>query len=213
VGKFAVVVDSRNLLGQIASVTGWRRHPQVDGIRTGMRQLGYELTHAHLGLALPRTSDAHDLPNEQQTNLRYKASIEAADDAEVLLGELHVKRQRDGSRTVVEKMVDGACNVRITTYVDSITAGSADVDGVLVLSKDIDLTPAIEHGLTMGVPVHVAAVDVVQHRRHPYVLLPGSVLATMAGCDPASSGHLALAGRVRSLRRLCNAVDRREPRR
>ena len=184
----AAVVDSRNLLGQIASVTGVRQHPQVEGLRSGMRSLGYDVTHVHVGLALPRPADALALLSEHRTNARYKAEVEAADDAEVLLGELHLKDGRRGRR-IEEKIVDGACNVCITKYVESIKAHQADVCGVVVLSKDIDLSPAVEHGRACGVPVYVAATDVVQHRPHPYVLLPPTVLAMMAGCDPAASGH------------------------
>ncbi|MFF1384657.1 hypothetical protein ACFVWT_13935 [Arthrobacter sp. NPDC058288] len=188
-GKTAVIVDSRNVLGQVSAVMGQRHRPTVGGVRASLAMVGFDVSHVHVGLALARDKDINTLAAQHASNDKYKQSIESDPDAEVLLGELHVKNNSDGTTRVEEKIVDGACNVCITKYVDAILHGRSDVESVVVLSKDIDLSPSVDYGLQVGVPVYVAATDVVQRRPHPHLLLTPLLLEVMADLNPAASGH------------------------
>jgi hypothetical protein len=79
--------------------------------------------------------------------------------------------------------------VRITRYVDAIAYKRTDVEAIVVLSQDFDLSPAIEYALSMSVPIFTAAQDVVQHRPYPYLLLGPQAYAEMTGQSSAGNGH------------------------
>ena len=154
----------------------------MPGVKTVFARYGLDVTAVHVGLALARPSDLPDLARQHADNDRYRQEIEAAG-GHVLLGELHKKP----GNVIEEKMVDCSCCVRITRYVDEILLGSADVEGIVVLSKDIDLRPAVDYALEVGVPILVAASDVIQHRGHPFILLGPNAYAELTEAKVA--GH------------------------
>jgi hypothetical protein len=101
---------------------------------------------------------------------------------------------------VEEKMVDSACCVRITRYVEEIVANRTDVQAIVVLSQDIDLKPAIDYAVEREVPIFAAALDVVQHRSHPFILMGPQAYAEMTGAPGATHGHGLRELLVRALR-------------
>jgi hypothetical protein len=180
----AAIVDSRNIFHQAGDATGIRARPTVAGVRAALARYGFDVAAVHVGLALARPSDQQDLARYHADNEAYKRQVEAAG-GDVLLGELH----RKPSGMVEEKMVDCACCVRITRYVDEIAYGRTDIGAILVLSKDIDLRPAVDYAVEMRVPIVVAAHDVVQHRGHPYALLGPHAYAEITGVPRSANGH------------------------
>jgi hypothetical protein len=98
-------------------------------------------------------------------------------------------------------MVDSACCVRITRYVDEIAYKRTDVEAIVVLSQDIDLKPAIDYAVSMSVPIFAVAVDVVQHRSHPFILMGPHAYAEMTGASGVAKGH---GLRERLVRALCD---------
>lgn len=184
----AVVIDSRNVFHQSGDALGRRALPTVDGVRHALARYGLQAAAVHVGLALPRPSDRDALARQHARNEAYRQAVLAAG-GDVLLGELHRKK----SGAVEEKMVDGACNVRIARYVEEYASKRTNVQGVVVLSRDIDLLPAISHAVDSDVPIVVAALDVVQHRPHPWLLLGPHSFAEAVQADEASetsrSGH------------------------
>jgi hypothetical protein len=137
-----------------------------------------------VGLALARDRDLADLADPHRANLAYQQSV-LTDGGDVLLGELH----RKPGGAVEEKMVDVACCVRITRYVEEIATKKTDVGAIVVLSQDIDLKPAIDYAVERRVPIFAAALDVVQHRSHPFILMGPQAYAEMTGVPGVAQGH------------------------
>lgn len=161
-----------------------RALPTVPGVRAALGRYGFDVSATHVGLALARPADQVDLARHHAANDRYRSEIIAAG-GHVLLGELH----RKPAGAVEEKMVDCSCCVRIARYVDEIAHKRTDVEAIVVLSKDIDLRPAVDYAIEMRVPVIVAAHDVVQHRGHPFILLGPHAYAEFASIPTFANGH------------------------
>lgn len=190
----AAVVDSRNMFHQAGDAIGVRACPTVPGVRKSLARFGFDVAAVHVGLALARKRDQKALERQHLANQSYRQSV-IADGGDVLLGELHCKPRR----AVEEKMVDSACCVRITRYVDEIVHGRTSIEAIVVLSKDIDLTPAIDYAVEMQVPIFVAALDVVQHRPHPFILLGPHSYAELTNAPGMITGHDLRALLVRAL--------------
>jgi hypothetical protein len=180
----AAIMDSRNIFHQAGDATGVRARPTVNGVRAAFARYGFDVAAVHVGLAVARPSDQQDLARHHSDNDTYRRQIEAAG-GDVLLGELH----RKPSGAVEEKMVDCACCVRITRYVDEIANKRTSIETILVLSKDIDLRPAVDYALEQNVPIVVAAHDVVQHRGHPFALLGPNTYAELTEVPRSANGH------------------------
>jgi hypothetical protein len=180
----AAIVDSRNIFHQAGDATGMRARPTVAGVRAALARYGFDVTAVHVGLALARPSDQQDLAQHHADNETYRTQIEAGG-GDVLLGELHRKL----TGMVEEKMVDCACCVRITRYVDEIAGSRTDIKAIVVLSKDIDLRPAVDYAIEKNVPIVVAAHDVIQHRGHPFALLGPHTYAEITEMPPSANGH------------------------
>lgn len=181
--KAAVIVDSRNVFHQTGDAIGTRVRPTVSGVVAAFRRYDVDVQAVHVGLAVARLADRQVLASYHATNEAYRQQV-LSDGGFVLSGELH--RKSDGS--VQEKMVDGACNVRIARYVDEIAWGRSPIESIIVLSQDIDLKPATDYAVEVGVPVWVAALDVVHHRSHPYLLLGPHSYSEIAGLTVGASG-------------------------
>jgi hypothetical protein len=192
----AAIVDSRNVFHQAGDAIGVRCCPTVSGVRAALGRLGFQVEAVHVGLALARQRDQTDLAAPHAANLAYKQRV-LADGGDVLLGELH----RKPGGAVEEKMVDAACCVRITRYVDEIAYKRTNIEAIVVLSQDIDLRPAIDYAVSMSVPIFAGALDVVQHRSHPFILMGPHAYAEMTGATGVGSGH---GLRERLVRALCD---------
>lgn len=161
------IVDSRNMLHQAEEVLGYRARPTVTGVIDALSLYGFEVLDVHVGLALARLRDREALSEAHRENTAYKREVEAHPRGCVLEGELHIK---DGGRAE-EKMVDVACAVDITQHAVLIAQGQSPYRAIVVLSQDIDLTPAYEFALSAkGIPLYVAS-GVVDKRAYPYLLL------------------------------------------
>lgn len=180
----AAIVDSRNIFHQAGDATGVRARPTVPGVRAAPAHYGFDVLAVHVGLALARPRDRQDLARYHAANDTYRGQILSAG-GDVLLGELH----RKPSGVVEEKMVDCSCCVRITRYVDEIANKRTPIEAIVVLSKDIDLRPAVDYAVEVQVPIIVAAHDVVQHRGHPFVLLGPHAYAELTERSTLVSGH------------------------
>jgi hypothetical protein len=178
----AAIVDSRNIFHQAGDATGARARPTVAGVQAALARYDLDIATVHVGLALARPADLSHLARQHADNEQYRQQI-LATGGHVLLGELH----RKPGGVVEEKMVDCACCVRITRYVEEIASGRSQVEAIVVLSKDIDLRPAVDYAVEMKVPVVVAAYDVVQHRGHPFILLGPHAYAELTG--GSGDGH------------------------
>jgi hypothetical protein len=166
----------------------------VPGVRAALGRLGFQVDAVHVGLALARERDQADLAVPHAANLAYQQRV-LADGGDVLLGELH----RKPGGAVEEKMVDAACCVRITRYVDEIAYKRTNVEAIVVLSQDIDLKPAIDYAVSMSVPIFAAALDVVQHRSHPFILMGPYAYTEMTGASGVAKGHGLRERLVRAL--------------
>src|SRR5712691_10177627 len=94
-----------------------------------------------------------------------------------------------GNTSINPGDIDAACCVRITRYVDEIVYKRTNVEAIVVLSKDIDLTPAVDYAVSMSVPIFTGAQDVVQHRPYPYLLLGPQAYAEMTSRSEVGNGH------------------------
>jgi hypothetical protein len=162
------VVDSRNMVHQAEEVLGYRTRPTVSGVIDALSLYGFEVLDVHVGLALARRRDREALSEAHRDNAAYKREIEDHPRGCVLEGELHVK---DGGRAE-EKMVDVACAVDITEHAVLIAQGQSPYRAIVVLSQDIDLTPAYKFAASAKrIPLYVASSGVVDKREYPYLLL------------------------------------------
>lgn len=180
----AAIVDSRNIFHQAGDATGTQARPTVPGVLAALARYGFDVPAIHVGLALARPRDRQDLARHHADNDIYRSQILAAG-GDVLLGELH----RKPSGVTEEKMVDCSCCVRITRYVDEIANRRTNIEAIVVLSKDIDLRPAVDYAIEMQVPIIVGAHDVVQHRGHPFILLGPHAYAELTERPTLASGH------------------------
>jgi hypothetical protein len=207
--KAAVVVDSRNAYHQAGDVIGVKALPSVSGVVAALDRFGYTIERVHVGLALARPRDMVALKRQHEENSAYRDQVLADPRGTVLLGELHVKS--DGR--VEEKIVDVACCVQITRLVAEIYHGTSNLDALVVISRDIDLTPAYDYAGELGVPLTVAAPDVIQHRGHPYLMLGPHSFAEIVQRQGGNGGHdlrELLAGALHDGRVMEWTVDRRQ---
>jgi hypothetical protein len=179
------IVDSRNVHGAAKTCLGFARTPSVAGVIAGLASYGFAVAEVHVALALARTQDQGALAQQHSTNTTYMNEVLADARGRVLLGELHRKDQN----RVEEKIVDVQLALDIARHAIAIRMGSSPFDRIIVVSQDIDLTPALDYALDqLHVPIVVVADGVIDNRRHPYVLLTANVLAAMTGA-PKKSGH------------------------
>jgi hypothetical protein len=194
-----VIVDSRNVVGQASRVLGEPAHPDVEGIRTALARYGFEVTKVLVALAIPRSGDRTRLATQLRVNEAYSRTVQQHPIGEVLLGELHARERRGGRLDAAEKMVDTGCTVEIVRHARDIADGKSPYDAIVVISEDIDLSPAYRYADELGVPVYPAACAVVDRRpdyHRNFVLLTPDVLAEM--CPPGQHGRVLRGHDLRS---------------
>lgn len=170
------IVDSRNVHGQTSVVLGVGLCPTVPGIVDGLSLYGFDVQQVQVGLALARARDQQSLATEHAANTAYLAEVLGDQRGRALLGELHLK-EIGPPRRVEEKIVDVQCALAIALSARDIADGSSNFDSIVVCSQDIDLRPALEYAIgKLGVPVWVAAHEVVDRRAEPFLLLTAESL-------------------------------------
>jgi hypothetical protein len=176
-----VVVDAMNVKGLIREVIGIPRLPDVDGIRAAVKAFGFKASEVHIAVATEstgrRTSDVLKAVDE---NKGYADRVRRSG-AGVLEGKLRDNTERGGPRKFEEKLVDVLCAVQVARTAHSIATGRSSAKAIIILSKDMDLSPATNFAEELGVPVFSAAPSVLDRRPEPFLLLGERELNLMAG--------------------------------
>jgi hypothetical protein len=172
------VIDSRNVRGMAGRVSGIKRLPGVVGVITALGPYGFEVTAVAVGIALPRpgTRVSARMQAAAQENLAYAALVRADPRGRVLSGQLV---ERGG--TMEEKITDVACATEVCRQASLIKAGAAAERAIVVVSEDIDISPAFRYAEELGVPVYAAAHDTVHSRSGSWLLLGETALVKMCG--------------------------------
>lgn len=180
--KAAVVVDSRNVRGQVADCFGQPRHVHVAGVIEMLAAYGFAVTDVYVGVATNgRTNGSRYLADSLQNNQRYAAEIVSHPAGHVLEGRL-VERAGPAGPQLEEKLVDVLCALQVARLAQQIKDGGR-TGAIIVLSEDMDLIPSYEFAQELGVTVFAASNDIVdtraQHSR--WVLLTEAALEAAAG--------------------------------
>jgi hypothetical protein len=178
------IVDSRNVHGAAKDQIGAPKTPSISGIVNSLSRYGFDIVEVHVSVALARARDRQSLSREHATNTGYVNDIASDSRGHVLYGELHKK-----DRGVEEKIVDVQLALDIARHAIAIRMGTSPFDRIVVVSQDIDLSPALDYAAAqLAIPLAVVAYGVIDNRSHPYALLTPGVLAEMVGA-PKMSGH------------------------
>lgn len=156
----AVVVDSRNLIGQSARLFGAPSNFTIPGIRRALEAYGFDPVEVRVGTA---TRVLQEKCSERVNRMRQKNEDAAkrleSDGATILHGYLV---ERGG--TVEEKQVDVLCAVAIADLAERILVKASAAQCIVSLSEDMDLMPAYDFAHARDVPVFAAAIDTVHVR-------------------------------------------------
>ena len=139
----AVVVDSRNLVGQAARLFGIPSNFTLNGLRQALAGFGLEPIEVRVGMA---TRVLQDKCSNHVTRMCEKNQTQAsrltADGAKVLHGYL---AERGGD--VEEKQVDVLCAVAVADLAERIVVGASQARCIVCISEDMDLMPAYDFAL------------------------------------------------------------------
>ena len=172
------LVDSRNVRGMAGRVSGVRRLPSMAGVITALGGYGFEVTDVAVGIAVPRPGarPSGRMQAAARENGDYAALVRADARGRVLAGQLI---ERDGA--LEEKVTDVACATEVCRQAQRIAAGAAPERAIVVVSEDVDISPAFEYASELGVPVYAAAHDTVHSRPGAWLLLGETALVQMCG--------------------------------
>lgn len=174
----AVVVDSRNVRGQVADCFGYGRHVSVAGVIDMLKLYGFSVTEVFVGVATKGSATGSSyLQQSLAQNQQYAADIVSHPAGFVLEGRL-VER----SSGLEEKLVDVLCALQVARLAQQIKEGTR-AGAIIVLSEDMDLIPAYEYAAEMGATVYAASNDVVDTRAQysRWILLTEAALEVAAG--------------------------------
>lgn len=194
----AVVVDSRNVYSQGLRRFGSPRHVSVQGIRSSLTDFGLNVKDVHIGVATETLTNAQPSQRLSETSEanRHRAEEWKLQGAQIMHGVL-AERGRD----LEEKQVDVLCALRIAEL-----AVRRDPEVIVVLSEDMDLTPACALAVKWGAtPITVAPARVNERRGdHEWALLDNRQLATaLSFPEPTQTASLR-----RTLANMVTAHDR-----
>lgn len=176
-----VVVDAMNVKGLIREVIGIPRLPDVDGIRAAVKAFGFKASEVHIAIATESTGRrTSDVLKAVDQNKGYADRVRRSG-AGVLEGKLRDNTERGGPRNFEEKLVDVLCAVQVARTAHAIATGQSSAKAIIILSKDMDLSPATNFAEELGVPVFTAAPSVLDRRPEPFLLLGERELNLMAG--------------------------------
>ena len=176
-----VIVDSRNVRGMADRVGGMKRLPSVAGVIAALRPYGIEATTVAVGIARPdpSSSAAGQMRQALLDNDSYAARVESHPRGQVLPGKLVL---RNG--VMEEKITDVACATEVCRQAHRIVTGVATAQAIVVISEDIDISPAFRFAEELGVAVYAAAHDTVHSRPGGWLLLGEPAFVRMCGRPP-----------------------------
>jgi hypothetical protein len=182
----AVVVDSRNLRGQAGDVLGHPAHASVPGVERALQRYGFSLVEAYFGIATTGAGakQSEELRRKISFNQDRAVHIEKDERGHILAGRLV---ERDG--VTEEKLVDVLCALQIARLATAIREGRQSARAVVVISEDIDISPAYDLAEELGVPTYAAANQTVHTRRHRWIVLGDDALLDMCGRPGQRTGH------------------------
>jgi hypothetical protein len=157
----AVVVDSRNLIGQANRMFGAPSPFTVAGIRQALIGYGLDAIEVRVGMATrvpQKTTCSQQVTSMCQKNGKHAAAL-VAEGAQVLHGYLVERGDK-----VEEKQVDVLCAVAVADLAERIALRSSSATCIVCISEDMDLMPAYDFAYVRGVPVFAAAIDTVHVR-------------------------------------------------
>lgn len=178
----AVVVDSRNVRGQVSDCFGQPRHVRVAGVIKMLAAYGFAVTDVYVGVATKgRTGGSRYLTESLQRNQRHAADVVSHPSGHVLEGRL-VERSGPHGPQLEEKLVDVLCALQVARLAQQIKDGSRG-GVIVVLSEDMDLIPSYEFARDLGVTVYAASNDIVDTRAEysRWILLTEAALTLAAG--------------------------------
>jgi hypothetical protein len=190
-----VVVDSRNVHGQAGEVLGRKLRPSVEGVVAALRSYGLDAVSVCVGLALVQDgrqplSDA--MTAAQSANAAYAAQVSGHSLGQVLAGRLV---ERFGDRE--EKLVDVLCAVQVCRAAYDISQGRSAARAIVVVSKDIDISPSYTFAAELGVPVYAFASSVVHTRPGSWLLGSEDTFTTMcSGPSVPATSAIGLVGQA-----------------
>jgi hypothetical protein len=172
------VVDSRNVRGMAGRVSGVNRLPGVAGVITALSGYGFEVTAVAVGIAQPEPGvhGSAQMQAAARENSAYAARVQQHPQGRVLSGRLV---ERGGA--MEEKVTDVACATEVCRQVNLIAADAAVERAIVVVSEDIDISPAFRYAEEQGVPIFAAAHDTVHSRPGSWLLLGEKALVEMCG--------------------------------
>lgn len=173
-----VIVDTWNLRKQSFDVLGAHRFPGVPGIISGLEAYGFAVQHVYAAVACEPYSDnpSVKVTKALQTTSRFVQSMNGSTQGTLLKGRL-----TDRSGELEEKLVDVLCAVQITRSAMEIATNISQSEAIVVVSEDIDLTPAYEMARQLGVPVYAAANETVDTRPGDWLILSDATLVDFCG--------------------------------
>jgi len=183
-----VVVDAMNVKGLIREVIGTPRLPDVNGIRAAVKAFGFKASEVHVGVATEATGRQTAAVLRAVDENKSYADRVRRNGAVVLEGKLRDNTEPGGPRNFEEKLVDVLCAVQVARTAHAIATGCSPAKAVIILSKDMDLSPATKFAEELGVPVFCAAPSVLDRRPEPFLLLGERELHLMAGKFPGAVG-------------------------
>lgn len=155
-----VVIDSRNVIGQATRMFGVPATVDVGGIRSILRNYGFEPVEIYVGMAtrLLQEKATTKVQEMHERNLALASDLRAQG-AVILEGYLAERPQ-----LVEEKQVDVLCAVKIVDAAVRIAAKVSQAKCVVSFSEDMDLMPAYQAARDLNIPVFTAASESVHTR-------------------------------------------------
>lgn len=173
-----VVVDWRNLHGQLEEAGFVPVVPTREDLTEVLDCYGFDLAGVSMGIALAYKASGQ-LAQLHQTNL-HLANTARSYGYEVLEGEL---RSEDGR--ITEKMTDVHCALKVAELAHE---QPRRCDAVLVVSRDLDMVPAVKIAGAWGMTVYLGSADPNDRRPAPRLLLTRSALQSLAGKSATIDG-------------------------
>jgi hypothetical protein len=177
----AVVIDSRNVRGQICDTFGVGREVSVAATVDMFAGFGFEVDDVYVAIGTDGMGKrpSRRLEESLARNKAYAEKVVADARGHVLQGRLVERPGRDG---LEEKLVDVLCAIQVARLAHEIKDG--DRQGVVIVwSEDMDLIPAYEFARDLGVAVFAASNGRVNERANHsrWLLLPESSLLLAGG--------------------------------
>ena len=155
-------------------------------VKAALGRFGFDVNHVYVAMGIdpPQSNVTPRLSAALASSQRFADIIERDPDATLLRGRL-VDRGK-----LEEKLVDVLCALQVLRCAIEIVTGTSDAKAVVVLSEDIDLTPAYSMAREFGVPVFAMANETVHTRPGSWGVLGDACFIRMCGRAAGSEqGH------------------------